>query len=79
MRHSARNDRLWRRQRQRAGRRPTLRQVVTIVDAQIKREFKIQDSANQAAKDLKKRYPNLQVKVYDTKTKRAEQIELAPA
>jgi hypothetical protein len=50
-----------------------------IVDAQVKREFKIQDSANQAAKDLKKRYPNLQVKVYDTKTKRAEQVELAPA
>jgi hypothetical protein len=46
---------------------------------QVKREFKTQDSAIQAAKDLKRRFPDLQVKVYDAETKRAEQIELAPA
>jgi hypothetical protein len=50
-----------------------------IVDGHAKREFKAQDSATQAAKDLKMRFPNLQVKVYDAETKRAEQIELAPA
>ena len=50
-----------------------------IVDGQAKREFKTQDSANQAAKDLKGRFPNLQVKVYDAESKRVEQIELAPA
>jgi hypothetical protein len=50
-----------------------------IVDGRAKREFKTQDSAVQAAKDLKKRFPMLQVKVYDAETKRVEQIELTPA
>jgi hypothetical protein len=50
-----------------------------IVDGQVKREFKTQDSAIQAANGLKQRFPNLQVKVYDAETKRVEQIELAPA
>ena len=50
-----------------------------VVDGHAKREFKTLDSANQAAKDLKRRFPNLQVKVYDAEAKRAEQIELAPA
>jgi hypothetical protein len=51
-----------------------------IVDGHAKREFKTQDSAIQAAKDLKTRFPNLQIKVYDAEAKRAEQmeIELAP-
>jgi len=50
-----------------------------IVDGHAKREFKTQDSAIQAATDLKKRFPNLQVKVYDADRRRVEQIELAPA
>jgi hypothetical protein len=50
-----------------------------IVDGHVKLEFKIQDSAIQAAKDLKQRFPNLQIKVYDAETKRSEKIELAPA
>jgi hypothetical protein len=50
-----------------------------VVDGQAKREFKTQDSANQAAKDLKRRFPNLQVKVYDAERNRLEQIDLAPA
>jgi hypothetical protein len=50
-----------------------------IVDGHAKLEFKTQDSAIQAAKDLKRRFPNLQVKVYDAENKRAEQIALAPA
>ncbi|OCK56994.1 hypothetical protein [Bradyrhizobium sp. LMTR 3] len=52
---------------------------VLIVDGHAKREFETQDSAIQAAKDLKTRFPGLQIKVYDAETKRAEQIELAPA
>jgi hypothetical protein len=50
-----------------------------IVDGRAKREFKTQDSAIQAAKDLKRRFPNLQVKVYDADRRRVEQIELATA
>jgi hypothetical protein len=50
-----------------------------VVDGQAKREFKTHDSANQAAKDLKRRFPNLQVKVYDAERNRLEQIDLAPA
>ncbi|NOJ46034.1 hypothetical protein [Bradyrhizobium archetypum] len=52
-----------------------------IVDGHAKREFKTQSSAIQAAKGLKTRFPNLQIKVYDAQAKRAEQIEidLAPA
>lgn len=50
-----------------------------IVDGHAKLEFKNQDFAVQAAKDLKTRFPNLQIKVYDAETKWAEQIELAPA
>jgi hypothetical protein len=49
------------------------------VDGHAKLEFTTQDSAVQAAKDLKQRFSNLQVKVYDAETKRVEQIELAPA
>jgi hypothetical protein len=47
-----------------------------IVDGHAKREFKTQDFAIQAAKDLKARFPSLQIKVYDAETKRAEQIEI---
>jgi hypothetical protein len=50
-----------------------------IVDGRAKREFKAQDSAIQAAKDLKRRFPHLQVKVYDAERRRIEQIEFAPA
>ena len=50
-----------------------------IVDGQAKREFTNQDVAIQVAKDLKTRFPSLQIKVYDAETGRAEQIELAPA
>jgi hypothetical protein len=50
-----------------------------VVDGHAKLEFTTQDSAVQAAKDLKQRFSKLQVKVYDAETKRVEQIELAPA
>jgi hypothetical protein len=47
-----------------------------IVDGHAKREFKTLDSAIQAAKELKARFPSLQIKVYDAEAKRAEQIEI---
>jgi hypothetical protein len=51
------------------------------VDGHSKREYKTQDSAIQAAQELKARFPNLQIKVYDAEAKRGQQIEveLAPA
>jgi hypothetical protein len=50
-----------------------------IVDGQAKQEFITHDLAIQAAKALKTRFANLQIKVYDAEAKRADQIELAPA
>nr|WP_157088327.1 hypothetical protein [Bradyrhizobium jicamae] len=50
-----------------------------IADGHAKREFKTQDFAFQAARDLKTRFPNLQIKVYDAEAERAEQIEIVPA
>jgi len=51
------------------------------VDGHAKQGFETRDLALQAAKDLKTRYPHLQIKVYDAEQKRAEQIEIeiAPA
>jgi hypothetical protein len=40
-----------------------------IVEGHAKREFKTQDSAIQTAKDLKTRFPSLQIKVYDADNK----------
>ncbi|WP_245309700.1 hypothetical protein, partial [Bradyrhizobium jicamae] len=52
-----------------------------IVDGHAKREFKTQEAAIPVAKNLKTRFPNLQIKIYDAEAKRVEQIEieLAPA
>jgi hypothetical protein len=50
-----------------------------IVDGQAKREFDTHDSALKAAKDLKRRFPKLQVKVYDAERKHSEKIEIAAA
>jgi len=50
-----------------------------IVDGQTKREFDMQDRAMEAARELKRRFPMLQVKVYDAETKQSETIELAAA
>jgi hypothetical protein len=52
---------------------------VLIVDGQVKTEFKEQDRALKAARDLKGRFPMLQVKVYDAGNRRSEQIELVAA
>ena len=50
-----------------------------IVDKQLKSEFKSKDRAFKAATDLKRRFPMLQVKVYDAETKRSEQVHLTAA
>ena len=50
-----------------------------IVDGLAKREFDTQDRALKAARDLKRRFPMLQVKVYDAESKQSETIELAAA
>ena len=43
-----------------------------VVDGQMKTEFKTKDRALKAARDLKSRFPMLQVKVYDAKEERRD-------
>ena len=50
-----------------------------IVDGHSKAIFASKDQALKAAKDLKGRFPMLQVKVYDAESKRSETIDLAYA
>jgi hypothetical protein len=50
-----------------------------IVDGQAKAEFKTWDGAQTAAKDLKGRFPILQVKIYDAENRQSEKLELAAA
>ena len=50
-----------------------------IVDGRAKKEFDTRDSALKSAKELKGRFPNLQVKVFDAEKKQSETIELAAA
>jgi hypothetical protein len=47
-----------------------------IVDGQAKAAFATNDLALKAARDLKKRFPMLQVMVHDAEIKRSEKIEL---
>jgi len=49
------------------------------VDGQAKKEFDTRDSALKAARELKGRFPNLQVKVFDAERKQSETVELAVA
>jgi hypothetical protein len=50
-----------------------------VVDGQAKKEFDSRDRALKAARELKGRFPNLQVKVFDAENKQSETIELATA
>jgi hypothetical protein len=47
-----------------------------IVGGQAKADFETQDQALKAARELKARFPMLQVKDHDAETKRSEQIEM---
>jgi hypothetical protein len=49
------------------------------VDGQMKTEFDTIDRAQNTARDLKRRYPMLQVKVYDAEKKQSDTIELVAA
>jgi hypothetical protein len=60
---------------ERQGRRTT----DPVVEDQAKKEFDTQDRALKAARELKGRFPNLQVKVFDAENKQSETIELAAA
>jgi len=50
-----------------------------VVDGQIKTEFKTKEGAQNGARDLKRRFPMLQIKVYDAETKHIQDIELVRA
>ena len=50
-----------------------------VADGQIKSEFNTRDRALKAARDLKGRFPMLQVKVYDAEKKHSEKIEIDAA
>jgi hypothetical protein len=50
-----------------------------VVDGQVKNEFTTHDHASKAARELKARFPMLQIKVYDAENKRSEETELASA
>lgn len=48
-----------------------------VVDGQIKTEFKTKDGAENGARDLKRRFPMLQIKVYDAATRETHEVALA--
>jgi hypothetical protein len=50
-----------------------------IVDGQAKKEFDTRDSALKAARELKGRFQNLQVKIFDAEKRQSETIELVVA
>jgi hypothetical protein len=50
-----------------------------IVDGQAKADFKTHEQALKAARDIKGRFPMLQIKVYDAEKKLSESIELPAA
>ena len=50
-----------------------------MVDGHIKASFESKDSAFEAGRELKARFPHLQVKIFDAEEKRSEEIEPAGA
>jgi len=50
---------------------------VLVVDGQMKGEFKTSDAAHHRAESLKRRFPALQVRIFDAQEKRFEDVELA--
>jgi hypothetical protein len=52
---------------------------VLVVDGQMKGEFKTSDAAHHRAESLKRRFPALQVRIFDAQTKQFEDVELAKA
>jgi hypothetical protein len=50
-----------------------------IVDGRAKSEFKMKESAEKEARELKQRFPMLQIKVYDAEANGSEEIALTPS
>ena len=50
-----------------------------VVDGQVKSEFTTKEAARARAEDLKRRFPYLQVRLFDAEEKRSEDIEPAGA
>ncbi|WOH80646.1 hypothetical protein RX327_33630 [Bradyrhizobium sp. BEA-2-5] len=46
------------------------------VDGRLKTEFATRDGARAGGVELKKRFPRLQIKIYDAETKVREEIQL---
>lgn len=51
---------------------------VLIVDGQAKSKFETQDRALKTARELKNRFPKLQVKVYDGEAMQSQNVDLDP-
>ncbi|MGY3611226.1 MULTISPECIES: hypothetical protein [unclassified Bradyrhizobium] len=49
------------------------------VDGRLKAEFLTRDGAKAGAEDLKKRFPMLQVRIYDAQTMTREEVSLPRA
>jgi hypothetical protein len=48
-----------------------------LVDGHAKNEFDSKERAGKWARELKQRFPMLQIKVYDAEAKRSEEVVLA--
>lgn len=49
------------------------------VDGRLKAEFATRDGAKAGAEELKKRFPMLQVRIYDAQTRSREEVSLPRA
>jgi hypothetical protein len=47
------------------------------VDGRLKAEFATRDGARTGAEELKKRFPMLQIRIYDAQTQTREDVELS--
>lgn len=50
-----------------------------VVDGQIKEEFKTRDAAHARATTLKRRFPALQIRIFDAEANQSETVEGAEA
>ena len=48
-----------------------------VVDGHVKTEFATKEGAQRGAEDLKRRFPMLQIKVFDAQSQDSEEIALA--
>ena len=48
-----------------------------VVDGHVKTEFATKEGAQKGAEDLKRRFPMLQIKVFDAQSQRSEDVVLA--